>query len=137
MLATWRCTGPAQHEPLGDLRIAQPLGDQTEDLSFPVAQRVDPVCLRRLRYGSRKREKRRDRCQHIIGGAVPGKVRIAVEHDEPSAADERCELTSGGDRDCTVARTVNDQRWHLDLGERVSHVVLVRELEQIGRSASL
>ncbi len=123
----------AEHEPLGDIRVAQALGHEAEHLALPFAQLPDALRRsfpRRLRHPQESGHG----SQRIGHVAVPRKVRVPRDGDEVGSCDEASDLLAGpnGDRPITVA--MDDERGEVHRRERVAHVVVEDEAQQLGRS---
>ena len=107
----------AEHEPFGDLRVAQPLGHEAEHLALPFAQLADSL---RQSFPSRLRHAQEsghgsDRIGHV---PVPRKVRVPRDGDEVGARDEAGDLLAGR---TGIARSRS--RWTTSVGTFIAESV--------------
>ena len=130
MFATWRCTvcglrtsrsamSPSLRPSATSRSTSRSRGLSSSDLA------------RQLARGRRDAEERRDRAEDVVHVAVPGQVRVALEHDELCVRDERRELLAGAEPDRAVAAAVHDERGDEHLGKRLANVGRERQLEQV------
>ena len=107
---------PAQHQPLGDLGVAEALCDQAKDLELA---RGEVGVGRSPRGAGRWRDLDRgpvDACEfehrprHGSGVPMPGEMIGALEGDEHRARDAGGELTTELERDRPVVLSVQDRR---------------------------
>ena len=83
----------ADDQPAGDLGVAEPVGDEPQDLAFALAQR-----RRRSPFARAGRvvrvEERGERAEDGVAVADPGRMGVAVEGDQPCVGQQRRELTA-------------------------------------------